>query len=45
MTPVTMMGSGGLGGPYTFTATGLPDGPDDVVCWSHLRDTDCERHL
>jgi len=26
ITPVTMVGSGGLGGPYTFTATGLPAG-------------------
>jgi hypothetical protein len=26
ITPVTMLGSGGLGGPYTFTATGLPAG-------------------
>jgi len=26
ITPVTMVGSGGAGGPYTFTATGLPAG-------------------
>jgi hypothetical protein len=26
ITPVTMTGSGGAGGPYTFTATGLPAG-------------------
>jgi hypothetical protein len=26
LTPVTMVGSGGAGGPYTFTATGLPSG-------------------
>ena len=26
ITPVTMIGSGGMGGPYTFTAMGLPDG-------------------
>ena len=26
ITPVTMIGSGGSGGPYTFTATGLPPG-------------------
>ncbi|MGD0632573.1 MAG: putative Ig domain-containing protein [Terracidiphilus sp.] len=26
LTPVTMVGSGGVGGPYTFTATGLPAG-------------------
>jgi choice-of-anchor A domain-containing protein len=26
ITPVTMVGSGGIGGPYTFTATGLPAG-------------------
>jgi len=26
ITPVTMVGSGGAGGPYTFTATGLPPG-------------------
>jgi beta-glucosidase len=26
ITPVTMLGSGGAGGPYTFTATGLPAG-------------------
>jgi hypothetical protein len=26
ITPVTMVGSGGVGGPYTFTATGLPAG-------------------
>ena len=26
ITPVTMVGSGGLGGPYTFAATGLPAG-------------------
>jgi hypothetical protein len=26
ITPVTMTGSGGAGGPYTFTATGLPTG-------------------
>lgn len=26
ITPVTMMGSGGAGGPYTFSATGLPAG-------------------
>ena len=26
ITPVTMVGSGGCGGPYTFTATGLPTG-------------------
>ncbi len=26
ITPVTMTGSGGAGGPYTFTATGLPPG-------------------
>jgi hypothetical protein len=26
ITPVTMVGSGGCGGPYTFTATGLPAG-------------------
>jgi hypothetical protein len=26
ITPVTMVGSGGTGGPYTFTATGLPAG-------------------
>ena len=26
LTPVTMTGSGGLGGPYTFSATGLPAG-------------------
>ncbi len=26
ITPVTMTGSGGAGGPYTFTATGLPSG-------------------
>ncbi|MGD0831870.1 MAG: SdrD B-like domain-containing protein, partial [Terracidiphilus sp.] len=26
ITPVTMVGSGGSGGPYTFTATGLPAG-------------------
>ena len=26
ITPVTMVGSGGAGGPYTFTATGLPTG-------------------
>ena len=26
ITPVTMVGSGGVGGPYTFTATGLPPG-------------------
>ena len=24
ITPVTVIGSGGCGGPYTFTATGLP---------------------
>ena len=26
ITPVTMTGSGGTGGPYTFSATGLPSG-------------------
>src|SRR5215470_4952667 len=26
ITPVTMVGSGGVGGPYTFSATGLPAG-------------------
>jgi hypothetical protein len=26
ITPVTLTGSGGLGGPYTFTAAGLPNG-------------------
>jgi Putative Ig domain len=26
ITPVTLVGSGGVGGPYTFTASGLPDG-------------------
>ena len=26
ITPVTVSGSGGAGGPYTFSATGLPDG-------------------
>ncbi|MGO9338732.1 MAG: putative Ig domain-containing protein, partial [Terracidiphilus sp.] len=26
ITPVTLVGSGGSGGPYTFTATGLPSG-------------------
>jgi hypothetical protein len=26
ITAVTMVGSGGVGGPYTFTATGLPNG-------------------
>src|SRR4029077_15309016 len=26
ITPVTMVGSGGTGGPYSFTATGLPAG-------------------
>jgi hypothetical protein len=26
LTPATMVGSGGVGGPYTFTATGLPAG-------------------
>jgi len=26
ITPVTLVGSGGTGGPYTFTATGLPAG-------------------
>jgi hypothetical protein len=26
LTPATMTGSGGVGGPYTFTATGLPAG-------------------
>src|SRR4029078_13463347 len=26
ITPLTMVGSGGLGGPYTFSATGLPAG-------------------
>jgi len=26
ITPVTLVGSGGTGGPYTFTATGLPTG-------------------
>ena len=26
ITPATMLGSGGSGGPYTFTATGLPTG-------------------
>ena len=26
ITPVTMVGSGGVGGPYTFTAAGLPTG-------------------
>jgi beta-glucosidase len=26
ITPVAMLGSGGAGGPYTFTATGLPAG-------------------
>jgi hypothetical protein len=26
ITPVTLTGSGGAGGPYTFTATGLPSG-------------------
>jgi hypothetical protein len=26
ITPVTMIGSGGVGGPYTFSATGLPAG-------------------
>ncbi len=26
ITPVTMVGSGGVGGPYTFSATGLPNG-------------------
>ena len=26
ITPVTMVGSGGCGGPYTFTATNLPSG-------------------
>jgi len=26
ITPVTMTGGGGVGGPYTFTATGLPAG-------------------
>ena len=26
ITPVTMVGSGGSGGPYTFSATGLPTG-------------------
>jgi len=26
ITPVTLVGSGGLGGPYTFSATGLPAG-------------------
>ena len=26
ITPVTMTGSGGVGGPYTFSATGLPSG-------------------
>ena len=26
ITPVTMVGTGGCGGPYTFTATGLPGG-------------------
>ena len=26
ITPVTMIGSGGTGGPYTFSATGLPTG-------------------
>src|SRR5262249_3280728 len=26
ITPVTMVGSGGTGGPYTFSATGLPAG-------------------
>jgi len=26
ITPVTMVGSGGCGGPYTFSATGLPAG-------------------
>jgi hypothetical protein len=26
ITPVTMIASGGMGGPYTFTATGLPAG-------------------
>ena len=26
ITPVTLVGTGGAGGPYTFTATGLPSG-------------------
>jgi hypothetical protein len=26
ITPVTLVGTGGAGGPYTFTATGLPNG-------------------
>jgi hypothetical protein len=26
ITPVTLVGSGGVGGPYTFSATGLPPG-------------------
>src|SRR5207248_2155400 len=26
ITPVTLTGSGGTGAPYTFSATGLPDG-------------------
>jgi hypothetical protein len=35
LTPTPMQGSGGNGGPYTFTAKGLPDGlsisPDGVI--------------
>ena len=45
ITPVTMVGSGGAGGPYTFSATGLPAGTDDVERRDDLGDPDGERDL
>ena len=45
ITPVTMVGSGGSGGPYTFTATGLPAGPEHLDLGDDLRDADGERNL
>ena len=45
ITPVTMVGSGGTGGPYTFSATGLPAGLTMSTSRHHLRHPDRQRHL
>ena len=45
ITPVSLTGSGGAGGAYTYSATGLPPGLDDVVLGGDFRHADGERNL
>ena len=45
ITPVTMTGSGGAGGPYTFTATGLPPGLSISTSGTISGTPTLERHL